>query len=134
MYTCPVCQRRFKTQNQFHMCSTQDVGVLFEHKPDHLVLAYAALVEAIEHWQPNTYGPSTHSVVFTSVKAWLIVKPMKQVLDLKFYLAQPLEHPLVKKVGRYGKKYAHHVRISYEEQVTLELLEVLKQGHAFSLQ
>ena len=129
MWTCPKCKRPFKSKNQWHACTTIDEGALFLDKPDDLVLAYDAIVQYTKDWTPNTVGTATKSIVFTSKKAWLIVKPMKSVLDVKFYNDSPLDAEVIKKVTPYGEnKYAHHIRIGNEAQLTNEVWRLLKIG------
>lgn len=133
MWTCPNCNRNFKNTNQSHMCVDIDVGELFIGKPDDLVLAYDKLTSVLEKWEPNTVGASVNTVVFTSEKAWLIVRPMKKVLDVKFYSDEIIESDLIHRTSMMGKKYAHHIRISHEDDLTPEFYELLRVGHKFSL-
>ena len=133
MWTCPDCQRKFKTTNQSHTCVNVDIGELFMGKPDDLVLAYDTLYQRVMPWQPNSVGATAKAIVFASKKAWLIVKPMKAELDLKFYYHEPIESDLIKRRGVMGKKHAHHIRINHEDQVGPQLLELLKMGHEFSI-
>ena len=75
----------------------KDIGELFVGKPDELVLAFAEITQEVEQWEPCTYGSSIHSIVFTSHKAWLIIKPMKTELDVKFYTDTALDSTILKK-------------------------------------
>ena len=133
MWTCPDCERKFKTTNQSHTCVKVDIGELFIDKPDELVLAYDTLCQMVMPWQPNSVGATAKAIVFASQKAWLIVKPMKTELDLKFYYSEPIESELIRRRGTMGKKFAHHVRINHEDQISAELLKLLKMGYDFSL-
>ena len=63
------------------MCTTKDIGELFIDKPDELVLAFDKIATRVLDWEPSHMGASIHSVVFTNKKAWLIIIPMKKVLD-----------------------------------------------------
>lgn len=132
MWTCPKCERKFKTTNQSHMCTTIDIGELFLDKPDLLVLMFDTIVQVVMGWQPNYMGPSTKSIVFTNKKAWLIIRPMKKEMDLKFYLQEKLDHPRIKKHQKYPNKYAHHIRIWDEDQVNEELFELLRMGYDYA--
>ncbi len=116
------------------MCVKKDIGELFQDKPDELVLAYDAILQATENWSPNTQGASVHSIIFTSAKAWLIVKPMKKELDVKFYYGEPISSDLIKKVSKMGKKYGHHLRIANEWEVSQPVIDLLKLGYDFSIQ
>lgn len=133
MWTCPRCERVFKTTHQSHSCTQIELGELFLGKPDDLVLAFDDILLAVANWEPNHVGTATKSIVFTSQKAWLIIKPMRKELDVKFYLDKPLESGRLKKVTALGKKYAHHIRVQTPEQVNSELIDLLRQGYEFSL-
>ena len=133
MWQCAKCQRLFQKEKQSHICVVKDVGELFEGKPDELVLAWDALTQQVMSWQPNVYSAATHSIVYTSHKAWLIVKPMRALLDIKFYCAERLEDPLIVKTTAYGNKYAHHLRIAHEEELSPELFALLRQGYDYSI-
>ncbi len=115
------------------MCSTKDIGELFEGRPDTLVLAFDAILQATIDWQPNTIGASIHSVVMTSKKAWLIIKPMKKCLDVKFYYDELLTSHRVHKTTKYPNKWAHHLRIHHEDEVDQEIIELLQTGYKYSV-
>lgn len=134
MWICPKCERHFKSTNQSHMCAPQDLGALFQDKPDDLVLAFDAILTRISGWEPNYVGASTKSIVCTNSKAWLIIKPMKEVLDVKFYCDEHLDHEILHAVKSWGKKYAHHIRIAVPEQVTDEFIRLLRIGYDFALE
>lgn len=133
MWTCPKCTRKFASKNQWHECSTRDVGELFIGKPDALVLAFDSLQQEVMKWKPNDLSAAKHSVVFTSKKAWLIVKPMKEVLDLKIYHKNELNSVLIHKSTAYPNKRAYHIRIASEAEVSQQLLDLLHKGYSYSL-
>ena len=111
----------------------KDVGELFIGRPDELVLAWDTLTQTVMKWQPNVYSASTKSIVYTSKKAWLIVKPMKEILDLKFYHKDRIESDLISKHTSYPNKFAHHIRISNESHIDNLLMSLLKRGYEYSL-
>jgi len=133
MWNCPACRRNFKVNNQSHYCETIDIGELFVGKPDELVVAFDDLLHLIASWKPNTFGASRHTVVFTSKKAWLIIKPMKKELDLKFYYVTQLDSPLFKTITDYSNKFAHHIRIAHPDQLSDEVMGLLRKGYEYSL-
>jgi len=116
------------------MCTQKDIGEFFVGKPDHLVLAFDRLLSEVLRWEPQSVGASVKSIVFTNHKAWLIVRIMTKEIDMKFYHSEKQDSHLLKKVGKpLSNKYAHHLRISHEEEVTSELLQLLKTGYDFAL-
>lgn len=134
MWTCPRCERNFKSVNQSHMCTTKTIDDLFVNRPDNLVLAFDRLLTEVIDWEPCSVGTSTNTIIFTSQKAWLIVKPMTKELDIKFYSDQVLENDRFKKVTDYNGKFAYHIRVREEYELTEEVFRLLKIGHQYSLQ
>jgi len=134
MWTCLKCNRNFKMTNQSHYCTTKDIGELFLGKPDELVLAFDQILQVTSQWEPNSVGASVHTIVFTSQKAWLIIKPMKSVLDVKFYYPEVIQSDRFHKVSFFSGKYAHHLRIQEVEQLDSEFFELLRIGYDYSLE
>ncbi len=133
MWQCELCDRIFAKDNQSHICVKKDVGELFEGRPDDLVLAWDTLTERVMQWQPNVYSASTKSIVYTSNKAWLIVRPMKSQLDVKFYHEDKIDSHRIKRHTQYRSKFAYHLRVQNEDQVDDELLELLRLGYNYSM-
>ena len=128
MWQCADCDRWFKQKNQSHICTQTTIDELFAGRPDKLVMAFDQLLVGVIDWEPCTVGTSTKTIVFTKKKAWLIVKPMRKELDLKFYFSSLLEHPRIHKTTTYGSSVAHHIRIAGPDQVDDNLLELLQQA------
>lgn len=128
MWTCPKCNRNFKGQNQSHMCTTAPIDDLFLKKPESLLLAFDKILIGVIDWDPCTVGRSVNTVVFTKEKAWLIVRPMSKLLDVKFYYPEIIQSPLVFKTELWKDRYAHHLRISSEQEVTTDFLQLLRRG------
>ncbi|MEM9848840.1 MAG: DUF5655 domain-containing protein [Bacteroidota bacterium] len=133
MWTCPKCERQFKTANQSHTCSATTLDDLFAKSSDELILTFDRILSAVINWTPCSVGAAKKAVVFTSKKAWLILRPMTKELDLKFYYDEVLESECLHKTAAWGNKYAHHIRLRQEEDITEEVLRLLKKGHTFSL-
>jgi hypothetical protein len=133
MWKCSSCERLFKTANQSHSCAEQDLGVFFENRPDSLVMAFDSLMTSVLTWEPNSVGASKNAIIFTNKKAWLIIRPMTKELDVKFYYDESLDGDIFKKITFFGGKYAHHIRIKEEEEITAEVLYFLKKGFDFAL-
>lgn len=126
MYTCPRCRRPFERPNQSHFCVVKDVGELLLNSPDEHVLAWDKLNEAVLRWEPNHCGASVKSIVYTSKRVWMVIKPMKQWLDVKFYHSERLEHDRIKRHSGYRSKTGHHLRIRSEADVDEEVLAWLR--------
>jgi hypothetical protein len=133
MWTCPKCNRNFKTTNQSHSCNQRTLEDIFENRPDHLLLAFDTIMQTVMEWKPNSLGIAVHSAVFTNKKAWLIVKPLKKVLDVKFYYNSPIESDSFHKIQEYNGKFSHHYRIAHEEQLDQSFFEQLRRGFEYGM-
>jgi hypothetical protein len=129
MWTCPRCERQFKTANQMHTCSDRTIDDIFEGKPQPLLYAFDALLVGVIDWEPISVGAAKRAIVFTKYKAWLIVRPMSKELDIKFYYPEVIQHPLVRKTVPYRKDFAHHIRISDPDEVNEPLLQLLRRAY-----
>lgn len=132
MWTCPKCERNFKSNNQSHNCVTTTIDDLFEGKPEKLLLAFDALLVGVIDWEPCSVGTSTNTIIFTKEKAWLIVRPMSKELDIKFYAPDKVDNYLIRKTSFFGNKHAHHIRISDAAAVTPELLQLLYYAYGIA--
>lgn len=129
MWTCPKCERRFKNDNQSHYCTNKSIDELFEGKPEDLILAFDKILIHVYEFGEVSIGASVNTVIFTNRKAFLILRPMSKVLDLKFYYDEALKSGKIHKVGAYGKKYYHHIRVKDEYEVDDEVIQLLKKGY-----
>ena len=133
MWTCPKCDRIFQKQNQSHICVKKDVGELFVERPDELVLAWDKLHQILIGWKPHAYAATTKSIVYTSKKAWLIIKPHKNFLDVKFYHSQEQNSSIIRRKTDYKNKFAHHIKLEHEDQLNEELIKLLRTAFENSL-
>ena len=115
------------------MCTTRDVGELFLDKSDELVLAFDAIMTTVMGWEPNYMGASIHSVVFTNRKAWLIVKPMKKELDIKFYYPERIDSDQIHRYVAYPNKIAHHLRVKEAYEIDQAVISLLRKGYDYAL-
>jgi len=129
MWTCPVCERNFKNNNQSHMCARVDIDDLFDGKPDDLLLAFDKILISVIDWSPCSVGATKKAIVFAKEKAWMVVRPMTKMLDITLISSKKLESNLIKKIQVYGKSFRHQVRISNDAEVTEQLLQLMKEGH-----
>lgn len=134
MWTCPKCERVFKSNNQSHYCNEATLDDIFANKPDDLLLAFDCIMTEVVNWDQVTVGAARKAVVFSTGKAWLILRPMSKVLDIKFYNDTPLDSRKIHKIDMWGKKYAHHIRVKNEEEINEEVFKLLRRGYEFSFE
>lgn len=128
-WKCPECNRTLKNANQWHCCVNQDIANLFENKHGDLVYLFDKILSFVYDFEDIEISATKNCIVFFKSQTFLVVKPMKTVLNIKFYLQEPFNGYPVYKTARYGKQYEHHVRISNMEEVDDALFKLIKQSY-----
>lgn len=129
MYTCPKCERELKNPNQWHNCVKVSIDSLFEGKAEELVLVFDKLLSEIIDWENVAVSATQNCIVFVHHQTFLIIRPMKKQLDLKFYseIVQE-EFPIIKSIF-YSGKYENHIRVSNVEELTPTIYGYIKQSY-----
>ena len=134
MWTCPECSRSFRRNKQHHICVQKDPYDLVEGKPDNVLLAFDTLMTRLLEWEGCGVDASKNTVLFNvNLRVWLVVRPMKDKLDLGFYYDEELQSPLLHKIDSLGKtRFLHHVRIEDEVELTAEMMDFIRIGFDFA--
>jgi len=129
MWTCPKCERELKNPNQWHYCIKVSMDSLFENKPEDLILVFDKLLSEIIDWENVAVSATKNCIVFVHNQTFLIVKPMKTQLDLKFYSeTEQNEFPIIKSMA-YSGKFENHIRVSKTEELTSEVYKFIKKSY-----
>ncbi len=129
MWTCPKCERELKNPKQWHNCVKVSIDSLFEGKADELVFVFDKLLSEIVDWKNVAVSATQNCIVFVHNQTFLIIRPMKKELDLKFYSAiQQEEEPVIKSVS-YSGRFENHIRVSKLEDLTQTVYAYLKQSY-----
>ena len=129
MYTCPKCERELKNPNQWHNCVKVSIDSLFEGKNEELVFVFDKLLPEIIDWENVAVSATQNCIVFVHHQTFLIIRPMKKVLDLKFYSeTEQEEFPIIKSVF-YSGKYENHIRVSTLDELTKTIYKHIKTSY-----
>ena len=129
MWTCPKCERDLKNPNQWHNCVKVSIDSLFEGKSDELVLVFDKLLSEIIDWENIAVSATQNCIVFVHNQTFLIIRPMKKQLDLKFYTqTKQDEFPIVKSIF-YSGKYENHIRVSLLSELSPLVYTYIKQSY-----
>jgi len=112
-----------------HYCIKVSLDDLLKGQSDELVLAVDKLLAEIADWDGVTISCSKNYIVFVRNKTFFLIKPMKGLLDLKFYSAKPLEDSIVTKSTLYSKKYENHIRLTSLDKLTPRVYALIKQSY-----
>lgn len=132
MQTCPKCERELRNPNQWHNCVKVNIGDLFKNKAEELEFIFDRLLAVIINWENIVVSATKNCIVFVHHKTFLIVRPMKTQLDIKFYSEKEQnDFPIIKSLI-WNSKYENHIRISTLDQLTTEIYSLIKKSYQIS--
>jgi hypothetical protein len=132
MQTCPKCERELRNPNQWHNCVKVNIGDLFKNKAEELEFIFDKLLAEIIDWENIVISATKNCIVFVHHKTFLIVRPMKTQLDIKFYSEKEQnDFPIIKSLI-WNSKYENHIRISTLDELTTEIYSFIKKSYQIS--
>jgi hypothetical protein len=129
MWTCPKCERELKNPNQWHNCVKVSIDSLFQGKSDELVFLFDQLIATIGDWQNVAISATQNCIVCVHHQTFLVIRPMKKELDLKFYSENELDGLSIFKSIAYAGKYENHVRVSNQHDLTPEVFQYIRGSY-----
>jgi hypothetical protein len=128
-WTCPKCERELPWPEYRHYCARVSLDTLFEGRSPELVLVFDKILAEVADWEGVLVGVTPNCIVFTRRVGFLIIRPMKKELDIKFYsaVAHP-EKPVIKSVAA-GKKFENHIRIAILEDIRPALFKYIRESY-----
>ena len=125
-WTCPKCERELRNPNQWHNCVKVNIGDLFKNKAAELEFIFDRLLADIIEWENIAVSATKNCIVFVHNQTFLIVRPMKTQLDLKFYSdIEQNEFPIIKSFA-YSGKFQNHIRVSNLNELTNKVYSFIK--------
>ncbi|MGV3704543.1 MAG: DUF5655 domain-containing protein [Arcticibacter sp.] len=125
----PKCDRELPWKDYRHYCQRVSLDSLFEGRSPELVLAFDKVLAEVADWEKVLVGVTPNCIVFTRRVGFLVIRPMKKWLDIKFYsaAAHP-ERPVVKSI-KVGNKYENHVRVDAAEDIRPDLFVYIRESY-----
>jgi hypothetical protein len=128
-WICPKCERELPKPEQRHYCARVSLDSLFLGRPTELVLVFDKLLAEVANWDGVLVGTTPNCIVFTRRLTFLVIRPLKKELDLKFYssVAHP-EKPVLKSIAS-GNKFENHIRIALLDDLRPALFNYLRESY-----
>lgn len=128
-WICPKCERELPKPEQRHYCARVSLDSLFKGRPAELVLVFDKILAEVADWEGVLVGTTPNCIVFTRRLTFLVIRPMKKELDIKFYSKVPHpEKPVLKSVAS-GNKYENHIRIALLDDLRPALFIYLRESY-----
>ena len=128
-WTCPKCERELRNPNQWHNCVKVSIDSLFAGKAPELVYLFDLLLGEIIDWEGVAVSTTQNCIVFVHHQTFLIIRPMRNQLDLKFYSDEELQLIIIKKSIPYGGRYENHIRLSAHDELQPDIMSLLKKSY-----
>lgn len=128
-WTCPKCDRELPWADYRHYCRRVSLDSLFEGRSEELVLVFDKILAEVSDWPKVLIGVTPNCIVFTRRVGFLIIRPMKKWLDIKFYsaVAHP-EKPVIKSVAT-GRKFANHIRLTTLDDLRPDVFQYIRESY-----
>ncbi|GAB5417283.1 MAG: hypothetical protein Crog4KO_28650 [Crocinitomicaceae bacterium] len=130
--TCPKCNRPLSRANAWHYCQEVDIDSLFLDKPDAIVLAFDTIFQVVSEWDNVAYSATKNCIVFLNNKTFLVIKPMKKWLEVKFFSDAVIEEDRLHKQYQRGKRYEGIFRFEFEEQIDPNYFQLFRKSFELS--
>lgn len=130
--TCPKCNRPLSRANAWHYCEEVDIDSLFLDKPDEVVLCFDTIFREVSEWEGAAYSATKNCIVFLHNKTFLVIKPMKKWLEVKFMSARPIDEERLHKQYQRGKRFEGVFRFEFEEQIDPKYFQLFRKSFEIS--
>jgi hypothetical protein len=130
MWSCPKCNRSFKSANQYHSCAVIDIESHFKNKPQVIRDIFDKLTAVVK-----TIGETDINVVKSAIflkkrTTFIEIKPKKEYVLIAFYLENEVtEFPVVRSLQTSKNRIAHVVHLQHPDEINTQLITWLKQSY-----
>lgn len=131
-HICPNCKRVFRKANAWHYCKEVAIDDLFLDKTDEIVLAFDKIYQHYLDREDVEISATKNCVVFLRNKTFLVIKPMKKWLEVKFYSPKVIDDDSLHKCDQWGKKYCGVIRFENEHQIIPRYFEYFRNSYEIS--
>lgn len=129
---CPNCKRTLRNVNAWHYCKEVEIDDLFLDKSDEIVLAFDRIMQQVSEWEVVSVSGTKNCVVFVRNKTFLVIKPMKKWLEVKFYSEKVIDDDALHKCHAWNSKFECIFRFENEHQIANSFFDYFKKSYEIS--
>ena len=132
MWTCPKCNRKFKSPNQSHSCGTFIINTVFEKYPIEIYNLFEMIYAELKTFGNMQVRPVKNGVMFSVHSTFLALKPHSKYLAIEFYCKKKYDEFPIEKCVQVSKiGFAHIMRVQEVSEIDTQLFEWLKESYLF---
>ena len=128
-WTCPACNRTLSRPNAWHQCVQKPLEAVFDRKEPHVYTLFMQVHATLTTWKLVNASATQNCIVYVAQSTFLIIRPMKTALDLKFYLGETIDAFPVYKTEVWGKRVGHFIRLFDDGDLDNAVWSLLKQSY-----
>ncbi len=128
-WTCPQCERELPKPGQRHYCARVSLNSLFKDRPAELILVFDKILAEVADWEDVLIGTTPNCIVFTRRLTFLVIRPMKKELDIKFYSEVAHTKAPFSKIVAVGNKFENHIRIALLDDLQPALFKYIRESY-----
>ena len=133
MWTCSLCNRSFKNDNQHHYCGDKTVGDFLAGKTDVTLALFDQLMLKLEEIGPvQLHATKSMIVIAASTRFAYIIQLGKSFIDIVIPFKEAFDDNLCfKKIALVPgtDDYNHHLRLMYPADLNEEVLNYFKKAY-----
>ncbi len=130
--TCPKCKRVLRNINAWHYCKQVDIDDLFVNKPDGVILAFDKILSEVADWKDVEISATKNCVVFVRRITFLVIKPMRKCLEVKFFSDNPIDEIKLHKREKLNSKYQGIARFHNEQDIPANVINLIRHSYLIS--
>jgi hypothetical protein len=129
---CPNCGRTISSVKQWHYCARVELHTLFQNKKPLVNHLFDQLLSHLIDWPDMAYSATKNCIVFVHKKTFLVVKPLKTALDIKFHLPYFSEEFPIYKTAQRGSKFESSIRLHDFNDLDQEVIRLIRFSYDMS--
>ena len=134
MWTCHLCNRSFKSNNQIHYCGDKTVSDFLLGKSETAVDLFDHLILKFEEIGPIHLHATKSMIVISGANGFAYVISLgKSFIDVVLPFTETYEENLCfRKIAHVpnSKQYNHHLRMMVPEDINDEVFDYMKKAYA----
>lgn len=130
MWTCPVCNQKFRNRNQSHSCGLGSVEQFLEGKSEISVRLYKYFIASYKKIGKFEFHPAKTRIALASRIRFAAINRLGKDF-LEGHLVISKDFPGSKcfhRIDHFGSSYVHNFRLYKKEGVTDELIGFMKMA------
>jgi hypothetical protein len=131
-WTCPKCNRSFRSANQRHRCGTGDRNDVLRNRPAALAAIYDSIESFAKSLGPVEIVTRERYVLLRSTRIFADLVVMTDAIRAAVHIERKVDDPMFFKVGDGGKRVTHVAKLRTQTEVQA-ILPYLKEAYELSL-